>query len=85
MHKMFAAVAAAAMFAFAGAAIAEEATGPVTSVDPATGIIILEDGTTYTVAEGVSIEGLQPGDTVTVSSFEVQGDKNMATDVAKTE
>ncbi len=84
MNKMFAAVAAAAMFAFAGAAIAEEASGPIVSVDPATGIIILEDGTTYTVAEGVSIEGLQPGDTVTVS-FEVQGDKNMASDVAKAE
>jgi Cu/Ag efflux protein CusF len=84
MHKMFAAATAVAMFAFAGAALAEEATGTVGSVDPAAGIIILEDGTTYTVAEGVSVEGLQPGDTVTVS-FEVQGDKNMATDVAKAE
>ncbi len=70
MHKMFGAVAAAAMFASTGAVLAEEATGAVESVDPATGIIILEDGTIYTVAEGVSLEGLQPGDIVTIS-FEV--------------
>ncbi len=70
MHKLFGAVAAAAMFASTGALLAEEATGAVESVDPATGIIILEDGTIYMVAEGVSLEGLQPGDIVTVS-FEV--------------
>ena len=53
-------------------------------VDPATGIIILDDGQTYTLAEGVSVEGLQPGDVVTVS-FEVQDDKNMVTAVTKSE
>ena len=84
MQKMIAAVSAAAMLAFAGAAFAEEASGAVELVDPATGTIILQDGTTYTVADGVSIEELQPGDTVTVS-FEVQDDKNMATSVTKAE
>ncbi len=84
MHKLIATVSAAAMFAIASAASAEEATGAVELIDPATGTIILQDGTAYTVADGVSIEGLQPGDTVTVS-FEVQADKNMATAVTKSE
>ena len=84
MKKFFAAAAAAALFVSAGSAFAEDASGAIESVDPATGIIILDDGQTYTVAEGVSVEGLQPGDLVTVS-FEVQGDKNMVTAVIKSE
>ncbi len=84
MHKTLAAIVGAAMFAFVGPANAEEAQGTVEAVDPATGTIILDDGQTYSAADGVSIEGLQPGDTVTVS-FEVEGDKNMATAVTKAE
>ena len=57
MLKMFGAVGAAALFAFAGAANAEEASGKIEALDPGAGIIILDDGQTYTVAEGVSIEG----------------------------
>lgn len=83
MRKMFGVVTAAAMFTFTGALLAEEATGAVKSVDPATGVIILEDGTIYTVAEGVSLEGFQPGDIVSIS-FEVCR-KNRATGVAKAE
>lgn len=84
MLKMFGAVGAAALFALAGAANAEEASGKIEALDPGAGIIILDDGQTYTVAEGVSIEGLQPGDTVTVS-FEITGDTNKAMAVSKTE
>ncbi len=84
MKRLFAAVAAAALFVSAGSAFAEDASGTIETVDPATGIIILDDGQTYTLAEGVSVEGLQPGDVVTVS-FEVQDDKNMVTAVTKSE
>lgn len=84
MLKMFGAVGAAVLFAFAGAASAEEANGKIEALDPGSGIIILDDGQTYTVAEGVSIEGLQPGDTVTVS-FEIAGDVNKAMAVTKAE
>ncbi len=84
MQKMFGAVVAAALLVFAGAVSAEEASGKVEAVDAGAGVIILDDGQIYAVAEGVSIEGLQPGDIVTVS-FEVTGDKNMATAVSKAE
>ena len=84
MKNILAAAAAAALFVSAGSAFAEDAAGTIETIDPATGIIILDDGQTYTVAEGVSVEGLQPGDVVTVS-FEVQDDKNMVTAVIKSE
>ena len=84
MKRLFAAAAAAALFVSAGSAFAEEADGTIITVDPATSIIILDDGQTYSVAEGVSIEGLQPGDTVKVS-YEVQDNKNVVTAVTKSE
>ena len=60
---------------------ADEATGKVTAVDPISGQIMLEDGTTFTLAEGVSMEGLEPGTEVTVS-FEEQDGQLIATEVA---
>jgi Cu/Ag efflux protein CusF len=42
--------------------------------------IQLEDGTMYTVAEGVALDTLKPGTEVTVSFEEKDGTKN-ATDV----
>lgn len=84
MKKVFAAVAAAVMFASAGSAFAEDAVGTIAIVDPDAGVIVLDDGLTYSVVEGATIEGLQPGDLVTVS-FEVEGDKNMVTSVTKAE
>ncbi len=43
--------------------------------------LVLEDGTTFTLAEGVSMEGLEPGTEVTVS-YEDQDGTLVATEVA---
>jgi Cu/Ag efflux protein CusF len=78
MKKFVATLAALAMLGFAGAASAEEAKGKIQSVDPTARTVILEDGTTFTVGEGVAIEGLQPGTEVTVM-YDVTDGKNTAT------
>ena len=75
MKKLFAAVAAAALSMSATSVFAEDATGTIGAVDPDSNTIILDDGRTYTFAEGMSVEGFQPGDIVTIS-FESDGDKN---------
>ncbi len=59
---------------------AEEAGGKIAAVDPSAGTIVLEDGTTFTIAEGVSMEGLQPGTEVKVS-FEEQDGQLIASEV----
>ncbi len=79
MNKLIAPFAALA-FAFSMAtAHADEAAGKIAAADA--GTLILEDGTTFTLAEGVSMEGLEPGTEVTVS-FEEQDGQLIATEVA---
>ncbi len=83
MNKLVAPFAALA-FAFSIAtAQADETTGKVAQVASSLGTImlVLEDGTTFTVAEGVSMEGLEPGTEVMVS-FEEQDGQLFATEVA---
>ena len=58
---------------------ADEAAGKIAAADA--GTLILEDGTTFTLAEGVSMEGLEPGTEVTVS-YEEQDGQLIATEVA---
>ena len=84
MNRTFAALAAVALLASAGAAYAAEASGAVATVDSEKRMITLEDGTAFTVQEGVAMEGLQPGTEVTVSYEESDG-KNVATDVQMTQ
>jgi Cu/Ag efflux protein CusF len=79
MNKLIAPFAALA-FAFSMAtAHADEAAGKIAAADA--GTLILEDGTTFTIAEGVSMEGLEPGTEVTVS-YEDQDGTLVATEVA---
>ena len=75
MNRLLPIITAAAMFTFASVAQAEEASGRVQSADPATGTLMLEDGTIFTVDEGIAIETLQPGTEVTVSYEEENGTK----------
>ncbi len=75
MNKFLPILTAVAFLSFAGFAQADEASGKVQSVDPAAGTLMLEDGTTFTVAEGVAIDALQPGQEVTVSYEEADGQK----------
>ena len=60
-------------------AASDETAGRIAAVDELT--LILEDGTIFTISEGVSIEGLRPGTEVTVS-FEEQDGQIVATQVA---
>ena len=79
MNKLIAPFAALA-FAFSIAtAHADEAAGKVAAVDAST--IVLEDGTAFTISEGVSTEGLEPGTEVTVS-YEEQDGQKVATGIA---
>ncbi len=81
MKKLVAPFAALAFVFSIAIAQADEATGKVAAVDSASGSLMLEDGTTFTIAEGVSMEGLEPGTEVTVS-FEEQDGQLIATEVA---
>jgi Cu/Ag efflux protein CusF len=80
MKKLIAMLAAVLFLGSAGAALADEAKGKIQAVDPAARTIQLEDGTVYTVAEGVALDTLKPGTEVTVSFEEKNGAKT-ATDV----
>lgn len=79
MKKLIAPFVALAFMFSAATAFAEEAGGKVAMVDAQT--LILEDGTSFTIAEGVSVEGLEPGTEVTVS-YEEQDGQMVATEVA---
>ena len=79
MNKLVAPFAALAFVFSVAIAHADETAGKVAVVDSST--LILEDGTTFTIAEGVSMEGLEPGTEVMVS-FEEQDGQLIATEVA---
>lgn len=78
MKSLCAALAALAMMGLSGAALADEASGRVMSFDANT--LTLEDGTAFSIAEGVMIDSLQPGEEVTVS-YEEQDGQKIATEV----
>ena len=73
MNKFIAPVAALAFIFSAATAFAEDAAGKITAIDASS--ITLEDGTVFTIGEGVSMEGLEPGTEVTVSYEEMDGQK----------
>ena len=60
-------VAAVAFGLSTSLALAEEAIGKITQMDANTGILVLDTGQTFTLKEGVPVEGLQPGTKVEVS------------------
>ncbi|MEM7170386.1 MAG: DUF1344 domain-containing protein [Pseudomonadota bacterium] len=80
MKKFLAPVAALTFALSISAAQADDASGKIAAVDAAQGTIILEDGTAFTVVEGLPMEGLQPGTDVTVS-YEEQDGQLIATEV----
>jgi hypothetical protein len=80
MNRLLALFAALAFAVSIAAAQAEEAAGPITAVDTSGGPLKLEDGTMIRVAEGVSMDGLEPGTEVTVS-YEEQDGELVATEV----
>ena len=68
MKYLIAAVFAGSVFAGSMlASIAAESDGVVASVDEATRTIMLEDGSTWTAAEGVDLTALAAGDAIRVT------------------
>lgn len=58
---------AASVLAMTGAAFAAEVEGVVTSYDPATKMITLESGEAFSLADGVELDGLEPGGKVVIT------------------
>lgn len=81
MNRFVAPLAALAFVFSVAIAHADETAGKVAGVDMSTGSLMLEDGTTFIVGEGVSTDGLEPGTEVTVS-FEERDGQLIATEVA---
>jgi hypothetical protein len=55
------------LLTFAGVAFAGEVEGVVTNYDPATRMIVLESGEAFRLADGVELDGLQPGGKVMIT------------------
>lgn len=81
MHKLMVATSAVVMLAASSmAALAAEATGAITSIDPAAGTVTLEDGSTFTLASPADVAALKVGDHVIITYEESDG-KLMASEV----
>lgn len=78
MNKLIAPFVALAFIFSAAIAHADAAGVKVAEINEST--LILDDGTTFTISEGVSTEGLEPGTDVIVSFEEKDGEK-VATEV----
>jgi hypothetical protein len=73
MRRNLAALALAAVLMGAGAAAWAKTIphpGVVKSVDPATGIVELEDGMRFRAGEGVDVRGLRPGSRVIFNYYD---------------
>ena len=76
--------AAALLFAVPFAS-AEELNGTIAQVDEAQGIIILDSGDAFRLAEGVSVEGLTPGTEVKVTYEMGENGEKVADQIAPAE
>jgi maltose-binding protein MalE len=75
MKKTIGALSAIALFAFAGSALAEEVSGKIQSLNEDARSITLDDGMTYQLGEGVSLQEFSEGQNVTLSLEEENGQK----------
>ncbi len=69
------------MLVMAGVASAEDATGKIKAIDTENQQVTLDSGQSFTLSEGMSIEGLKVGDEVTVT-YEQQDGQNVASQIA---
>ncbi len=77
MNKILATVVAGAMIASASSVLAAESKGKIEVIDPATNTLMLDDGTVYQLTKKVAVQGLKPGQEVTVS-YETKDGKKTA-------
>ena len=80
MRKLFGLLVVTVLVLSAAGVWAGEIEGKVSSVDQAGRTIVLDNGTTLSVVEGVSIDTLREGSEVKVS-YEEQDGKNVATSI----
>lgn len=81
MNKLVAPLAVLAFAFTIAVAQADQAAGKIAAVDPATGTLVLEDGTIFLVAQDLAMDGLKPGADVMIV-FEEQGGQLIATEIA---
>lgn len=62
-------------FAFATAALADEATGKIASIDIENLLIVLEDGTRFAIPEEFYVDDLVPGMSVVIQFDVIDGAK----------
>jgi Cu/Ag efflux protein CusF len=74
------AIALAAALLTSGAALAATDTGTIKQIDPKSDAVTLDDGKTFTLAEGTEAESLKVGQTITVT-YHVKSGKMVATKV----
>lgn len=84
MKRLLGAVSALALLIAGGAALADEATGTIESLDQEEMTLVLDTGETFTLTEDVSIEGLEAGAQVTVA-YEEEDGRFMATAIEPVE
>lgn len=82
MRKLLTALSGLALLLAVGIANAEDAKGIVKEINISEAWVLLEDGTQFVLAEGVTMEELKAGDEVTVS-YEMKEGKKVATAVSK--
>jgi hypothetical protein len=80
MKRYIGPLSALALLAFAGPAIAADVSGKIQEIDEEARTIILEDGSSYQLGQGVALEGLSVGQEVTLSLEDEDG-KMVAQDV----
>jgi hypothetical protein len=75
LKSLTAALALIAGMALAGAAAAQEMSVTIKSYDPSARTIVVEDGTTYTIEEGVTVSELKAGSKAKLMITEKGGKK----------
>lgn len=82
MRKLMVALSAGAMLATSTfAALAEEASGAIASIDPAAGTVTLDSGETFRLPEGFDSASVAVGDQVTITYDEGADGQMQASEV----
>ncbi len=84
MKRIVAPLFALALALAVGIANAEQAKGIVKDLNPQAASLTLEDGTQFSLPEGIDLEGIKAGDEVTVA-YETKEGKKVAKEVVKAE
>ncbi len=75
LKSLTSALAVAAALALASTAAAQELSVTIKSFDPSARTLVVEDGTTYTIEEGVAVGQLKAGSKVKIMVQEKAGKK----------